>query len=47
MHHINPKNMDIYGEFPGKKFARFGSIIGLNGGDRNPDDRLDACGPEK
>lgn len=43
MHHINPKNMAVYGEFLGKKFARFRNILWLNAGDRNPDDRLDAC----
>ncbi len=43
MHHINQQNIAIYGEFLGKRFARFRNIMWLNGGDRNPDDRLDIC----
>lgn len=43
MHHINPVNMAVYGEFLGKRFFRFRNIMWLNAGDRNPDDRLDAC----
>ena len=43
MHHINPENIAVYGEFLGKRFARFSNIMWLNAGDRNPDDRLDVC----
>jgi hypothetical protein len=43
MHHINPQNMAVYGEFLGKRFSRFRNIMWLNAGDRNPDDRTDAC----
>lgn len=43
MHHINTANIAVYGEFLGKLFARFRNLMWLNGGDRNPDDRLDAC----
>ena len=43
MHHINPTNIAVYGEFLGKRFARFRNIMWLNAGDRNPDDRLDVC----
>jgi hypothetical protein len=43
MHHINPQNMAVFGEFIGKRFTRFRNILWLNGGDRNPDDHLDRC----
>jgi hypothetical protein len=43
MHHVKPENAKVYGEFIGKRYARFQNLMWMHAGDRNPDENLAEC----
>jgi hypothetical protein len=43
MHHVKPENAKVYGEFIGKRYARFPNVMWMHAGDRNPDQNLLEC----
>jgi hypothetical protein len=43
LHHVNPRNAKTYGEFLGKRYARFKNLMWMHAGDRNPDEHLAEC----
>ncbi len=43
MHHVKPDNAKVYGEFIGKRYARFKNLMWMHAGDRNPDQNLAEC----
>ena len=43
LHHVNPDNAKVYGEFIGKRYARFDNLMWMQAGDHNPDDNLAEC----
>lgn len=43
MHYVKPENAKIYGEFIGKRYARFKNVMWMHAGDRNPDANLLEC----
>ncbi len=43
MHHVTPESARVYGAFLGRRYARFGNLMWMQAGDRNPDARLLEC----
>lgn len=43
MHYVKPENAKVYGEFIGKRYARFQNLMWMHAGDRNPDENLAEC----
>jgi hypothetical protein len=43
MHHVKPQNARVYGQFIGKRYARFQNVMWMHAGDRNPDNNLAEC----
>jgi len=43
MHHVKPDTAKVYGEFIGRRYARFRNVMWMHAGDRNPDANLAEC----
>lgn len=43
LHHVTPEKAKIYGDFIGRRFARFRNLMWMHAGDHNPDARLAEC----
>jgi hypothetical protein len=43
MHHVRPGPARAYGEFLGRRYARFKNLMWMHCGDRNPDENLAEC----